>query len=267
MAKRKKRGKKPTPPKLRQREVLIDLGRELPVDEVRIYPDGRVELRHAGVPLNPERAHTQISYDRSKRPKIQSRASVAGTRLASHPNQILEVADRVFWVDTNSRDHSGERVHTTATLLAQRFQQTATHTAYRWQRAHGLEFRGPVDRPEAFAWSETIERVRRNPSRLPHWHICLVVDSDLDLLASINARAMPIWRDYYLPANFSFVYASADVGKHDPLNAMMRLCDGEASRLFDAVVRAEKGKLEPMQESVIGGPSLRVWQAINTPAA
>jgi len=127
-----------------------------------------------------------------------------------------------------------------------------------------MEFRGHVERPEAFAWCEIIERMRRNPRRLLHWNICLIVDSDLELLEKINSRDEPVWRDYYLPPNFSLVYASADVGvSTDPLNKMMSYCDKDATRLFELAVRADPNEEVLRELSVVGGPSVRFWNAID----
>jgi hypothetical protein len=262
-----KRRKKLAVPKPRLRQVVIDLGEANPVDEVRLYLDGRLELRYQGMPRKPSQARADISYDRPKGAKVQSRSFSNDSLLPTHPNQILERADRIFWVDTSSHDSRGRRIHTTATIAAEPHSRTATHTEYRFTRSGGLEFHGDIDRPEALAWAEFMERLRRHPDVLPQWTVCLVVDSDLERLSSINARTTPIWGDYFLPSNFCLVYASADIGKSEPLNAMMRRCDADSRRLFEVATQADQGALAALQQSLIGGPPVRIWNPQDAPTA
>jgi hypothetical protein len=49
---------------------------------------------------------------------------------------------------------------------------------------------------------------------------------------------MPIIDDFYLPADFTLIYASADVGKEYVPNRLISLCDKEANSVL-ARIKAE----------------------------
>lgn len=176
-----------------------------------------------------------------------------------HPNASLDTADLIFWIDTNTKVLAGQKIHTTAIVRAQPIGRTAQFTYLAWERVRGFEFRGEVERPEAFAWCELIEGVRRDPRRLLQWRICIVVDSDLGKLADINARRQPVWRDYWLPPNFELLYASADAGGGEPLNWLMAIVDRQASLIYDSVARRDPDGRNASEVSRLGGPAIRSW--------
>ena len=216
--------------------------------------------------MAPESAQSRIVFDRPKGPKVESSAPISGARLASHPNQTLDFADRIIWIDTSSRDYGGVQLHATATILGEPAQRVESHLLLALQRGQGLEFRGEVERPEAFAWAEIIERIRRNPKRLLGMRIVVVVDSDLGRLADINARKVPVWGSYMLPTNFELLYASADVGVgHSALNKLMSACDADSVRLSELAQRTDPKGVLPKELSVVGGPSVRIWNATDQP--
>jgi hypothetical protein len=98
-----------------------------------------------------------------------------------------------------------------------------------------------------------------NPKRLLNWSVLLVVDSALDLLADINARAEPVWGDFILPPGFQFIYASADVGKELGLNAMMSRCDRSASALLKQIIATDPSGAGVLERSIVGGVPFRRW--------
>ena len=55
--------------------------------------------------------------------------------------------------------------------------------------------------------------------------IAIVVDSDLGEIDFYNKRTRPIVPGYFLPKNFSLVYASADSGSENLANHMLKLSD------------------------------------------
>ncbi len=267
MSKHKKRKKAPTPHKPRVRAVECDFGAPVSLDEVRISKDGLVEFRSSGEVRVPVQAHTEIAYERAKGKKVQSRAWTEGTKVTWHPDQIVASAERVYWIDTSSRNHSGERVHATAMLIGRAVRSTETRGEFVFGLPAGLEFRGEVEKPEAFAWAEVIERIHRSSGRPRGGKILVVVDAELNLLASINARRIPVWGEYYLPANFSLIYASADVGKSELLNRLMRRCDRESRSLMDTVIRDGAQSTDPFEPSLVCGPVVREWHPVGPPAA
>ena len=134
--------------------LQVDFGEPVSLNGVRIHQDGKIEFLRNDDVMVPKSAHTQISYDRPKGPKVLSRAYTSGARLNSHPNATLDSADRIYWIDTNSMLVEDQLIHTTCIILGEPVGHTPNFTFLRYQKVHGLEFRGPCERPEAFVWCE-----------------------------------------------------------------------------------------------------------------
>src|SRR5260370_1082882 len=84
---------------------------------IRAYPDGQVEFLLDNEPVEATEAHVELSYDRPKGSKAIARATATGSRWPSHPHDVLGNADRIYWVDTNSREVNGQWVHATVVMI------------------------------------------------------------------------------------------------------------------------------------------------------
>ena len=254
----KRRAKQSKP---RLRSVSFDLGEPKRLTEIRIDRAGRLTLVGEDGTVEPIASTAELSYARPKRPKVIARANVGPGTPPLHPDSAIETADRIFIVDTSSRDVGTERLHATAVLIAQPIGERDGQTLIGWQRHVGFEFRGVVDRPEAFAWCELIERLRRTIDGRGFRRVCIVVDSHLGELEKMNSREAPIWREYMLPPAFEILYASADAGG-SVLSAWMRECDKESVKLSRKIESATSAP-ELLETSLVGGPQLRVWRPVD----
>ncbi|HRQ78375.1 MAG TPA: hypothetical protein PLY94_07220 [Gemmatimonadaceae bacterium] len=258
MGSKKKRAKHTKP---RLRTVTFDLGVDQRLTAIRVDTSGRLTLMSEDGPIEPVASTTELSYDRAKGPKIVARTESGPGTPPLHPDNAIETADRVFVIDTSSRDVGDDRLHTSAVLIAQPVEKRGDQVFFGWQRHIGFEFRGRIDRPEAFAWSELIERLRISVREKGLKRVCIVVDAHLGDLASINARTKPLWATYMLPDGFELVYASADASG-TLLSAWMRVCDKESAKL-SRKVEASPSSPASFVASVVGGPQLRIWNPID----
>jgi hypothetical protein len=105
---------------------------------------------------------------------------------------------------------------------------------------------------ENIAWVQVIQAIHRNPSYRPDCQIGIVVDSDLENLDRYNYRALPVFGDFYLPANMKFIYASSERPGETYMNTMIALADKEAGRLLDYILREgrDEGLRQPVNEPV-----------------
>jgi len=248
--------------KERNQSVTVRFDEPTALNGVKIHHDGQIEFLKDDKPVEPKEAKVELWYDRPKGPKILTHTSASGTRWPSHPHQTFGNADRIYWVDTNSREVDGQWIHATAVILGEPSHRL-DKTYLKCQLVHGFEFRGNLSKPERFAWCEVIERLRMNPHRLLNWNIYLVVDSDLGALSQINARASRIWNDFALPPRFQFAYASADVGMDLPVNAIMAKCDKMAGELLEQILRKDASGAEVKEISLVGSVPMRRWDPLD----
>lgn len=87
--------------------------------------------------------------------------------------------------------------------------------------------------PEVGAWVAIIEALSPKVRGM----MALVVDSELGDLPLFNARAKPIFENFYLPPNVQLIYASAERDSSSPLNKAMKMCDDDANAILDVVLK------------------------------
>ncbi|MFJ4088458.1 hypothetical protein [Pseudomonas psychrophila] len=82
---------------------------------------------------------------------------------------------------------------------------------------------GPDVNPELLGWHLNIDRLAMVPE-LNTKRIGVIVDTELGLLPDINARKIPYYEKYILPANMTLIYASSDKPELF-VNQMIKHCD------------------------------------------
>lgn len=80
------------------------------------------------------------------------------------------------------------------------------------------------EKPENCNWKYLIEFIMHHKQFHKKARIALVVDSDLGNIPDYNERVKPIYKKYFLPDNFTLIYATSDK-KESLFNSMIRLCD------------------------------------------
>lgn len=81
-----------------------------------------------------------------------------------------------------------------------------------------------TERPENCNWYRLIDFIKNHKIYNSKQKIGLIVDSDLGEIVNYNNRLKPIYKDYFLPDNFTLIYATSDK-KDSLLNLMIKLCD------------------------------------------
>jgi hypothetical protein len=95
----------------------------------------------------------------------------------------------------------------------------------------------PEDLPaEKFGWLALIQgflRDRRNAAK----RVGFVTDHDLDNHTLYNGRKTPIFKDEYLPANFTMMYGRSDGPNENLLNHLVKLCDKKSTDVLNELGR------------------------------
>jgi hypothetical protein len=88
--------------------------------------------------------------------------------------------------------------------------------------------------PEKFGWMTEIQRINsEHLSRSKKFVI--VTDHDLDNHTSYNAKKAPLFKDFYLPDNFTLMYGRGDGPTQNLLNYLVKQCDKESSEVLSMI--------------------------------
>lgn len=217
--------------------VTLDMGKSTTANGYMYDPKtGKVAVLNNGEILKPQKAFVEQSYERTKKPKVLNRIETHPDILFANPNRILEQFDTIYAVDTNTKVINSRKVSVTGIVVGENIKNIIQkQTAIRYRAIFCLEFRNLSCKPENLGWSEAIKGICRTSKYNKRKRIALVVDSDLGLLDAYNNREKPLIKDYFLPENFSLIYASTDSGKENISNKMLKLADRISNLIFDNI--------------------------------
>lgn len=90
---------------------------------------------------------------------------------------------------------------------------------------------------ETVTWMEAIKKLQEIiPSDKK---VGIVIDSELGNLEGYNNRTIPIFGQWYLPENYTFMYATADASD-EWCNKMIKQCDKTASQRLKEIIASPK---------------------------
>jgi hypothetical protein len=223
--------------KPRSRHITFDFGKPTTINAVSYDPKtGLTQMFHDGVPVSPERAVVEQAYERNKGPKVLVWTSVPFDKAFANPNRALEHYSEIYAVDTNTKMISGELVSVSGVVGGVNI-PVPGHTAIRYRPIHCVEFRGIEGNPEKVGWVEAIEGISRSPMFSPQKKYALIVDAYLDKLVSFNERSEPMIDGFYLPPEFTLVYASTDTANETLANQMLALADKISTVILSGIER------------------------------
>lgn len=224
--------------KPRTMSVTVDYGEPTTINGISLDPkSGEVKFLNEGQPIIPKRAWIESNYARgNKGPKILLRAPLSSEQdLILNPSRIVKDFNLVYAIDTNTQKIGNDQISVSGIVLGK--MHSFLPDIFLYAPVHCLEFRNIKTTPENVAWKSVIEMIQRNPGFRPALKVALIVDSDLDNLKRYNERDVPISESFYLPGNFRFIYASADVGIENVPNKLIRIADKESSQLLDFIAQ------------------------------
>lgn len=141
--------------------------------------------------------------------------------------------DLIIGIDTNTKIIDGESVSVSGVIncIVQKApESTGYYVNFPWNGA--MIFRNcPKELPpEKFGWL-TLLRDRRNVAK----RVGFVTDHDLDNHILYNGRKTPIFKDEYLPANFTMMYGRSDGPNENLLNHLVKLCDKKSTEVLNEI--------------------------------
>lgn len=254
-------GKRKDKKKPRSYSVTLDMGEQVTANGMYYDPkSGKVALLNNGRELTAKKVTVEQNYDRKKGPKVLNRAVLKPREMFVNPNRALEQFDEIYAVDTNTKELKSIMVSVSGIVGGKNTKTIiSNHTSVTYRPLKCLEFHNVTHKPENLGWMQAINAVMRAPQYNHRNRVAIIVDSDLGMINSYNHREAAIYSDFYLPDNFSLIYASADSGSENIANKMIKLADNISSVILGKLeLSMEHEKLEAVSGEEY--THFRVWE-------
>jgi hypothetical protein len=201
---------------------------------VGLTADGRV--------IPPAVTYSQTHYEgQSGKEKVIARIQGKAIRDTAALMRCLSSSfDLLIAIDTNTKNINGEKISVSGVLFCV-VQETDEATNYNvnfpWEGM--IIFRNCPEElpPEKFGWLTTIQEFLRDHQDASV-RVGFVTDHDLGNHALYDGRKTPIFKQEYLPANFSMMYGRSDGPDENLLNHLVKLCDRKSTELLNEIERS-----------------------------
>ena len=211
----------------RPRDQYVYIGYREPFQGVA-FENGQVFVAPlSGEKVKADAVLSQTQYTRrSGREKVLSSVPNAATfDVVSH---LASQFDVIWAIDTNTREISGSAVSVSSILECRALNAPTARVGIAHGKAGNFIFRNcPDGEAERWAWSKLVAMITSNRAYSDNLRTAIITDHDLTMHSKYNDRTSPIYRDLYLPPNFTLVYASSDAAEN-VLNALMMKCDSDS---------------------------------------
>jgi hypothetical protein len=222
-------------PKPREIQMVVDFGKITTIDGVGITYDNEIEFLQNGVPIKPKNAYLQTIYKKAQGQKKLSKIWLDSDKLFIDSHNVLQKSfDLIYAIDTNTKEINNSFLSVACIVLCkiQRIKGMNQSLAF-FAPVHWFEFRNIKGKIENCVWKFVIERITSNPDYETSMKVCLIVDADYGSITDFNARKKPLFEEFYLPKNFTLVYAYARSGRKEQLpNILISSCDKESKNLM-----------------------------------
>lgn len=196
--------------------------------------NGKLDVLHSETEesLLKDGSTLSIGYFRENgKPKILSEIpSNDGNHYTDLIRQVLKY-DRILAIDTNTYTTSDEVI---SIGIAHQIFGVPIGYEYNFHYipiSRPFIIKGQTEKPENQNWVNFIKFLQNHKSHSPELKIGIIVDSDLGNIPTYNSRTKPIFEDYYLPSNFTLIFAS-DAAKDSFLNVAISKCHNLANEAY-----------------------------------
>lgn len=221
------------------------------VGEAKLTPDGELILRDKnGKDITPLTMERKVGYKReNKNHKIQVSQSASSQMLSFSGIKELLKYDSIFFIDTNN-PKKNDQIYISAFVSVELEQvENEIKMICPEERIHFYEFHNVQVKPELLGIYKLIQDIKSSTSDLDQKNFLIVTDTEENLLKDINNKTIPLYKNHYLPPNFSLAYASTDTGAW-VTNKPIRFCDKQANIYYDSLKKENlpKTPLRPLEE-------------------
>jgi len=224
------------------RKQVVMVGTDEPIKGLH-YDKDKMQLM--GITKDDRQIETQTTFSQtiyigdSGKEKVTSRIQDRVIPDAKDLLRHLSSFDLIIGVDTNTRTINSEEVSVTG-IIHLRLVPVPDETGYNgiMQMPGFLLFRNcPKElHPEKFAWINIINRFNRDPGNR-HRRFSIVTDHDLGNHIPFNKRQTAIFKEFYMPDNFTLMYGRGDGSSDNILNDLIKKCDKKSTDVLNCFER------------------------------
>ncbi len=233
---------KNTPKYKRENQILSE--KKLNVmknEEIRFrYDKGQIIITDKNdVPFDLGKQTMIRSYQGKNKKRIIAKA----TNLDFATDQVgswAENFDRIFAIDSNTHPQKCNDYYCSVGFVyhgevekINEYQRSMTCKPYLF-----FDWYAPKEiKVEPITWMETIKKLQQIIPK--EQKVGIVVDSELGNLEGYNNRTIPLYNEWFLPENYTLIYATAD-SSDEWCNKIIKECDKAATQRLDEVLKNPK---------------------------
>lgn len=141
-------------------------------------------------------------------------------------HKLLTGFDLIFAIDTNTITIKDKLVSVAFCFMGNVYYTSENVIECKYGHFNNFEYNSlNSSEAEKKGVYDTIQSIISNKNYNEKLNIAIISDADLIQHQKINNCEIPILNDFFLPANFQLLYASADSGSENILNRLIKLCD------------------------------------------
>ncbi len=224
--------------KPRETSILFEMIEPTKLTSIKIE-EGQIKLLDSNGEVIAKNIYQQNTYKRiGKDNKVLNQIKLNVSKYSNEIDALLQY-DIIYAVDTNTKNFNGENLSITSRQCCEFNSNKTTITFYPFGLACIKNI--PNMNQEKFGIKLLISNILCDKNYNKNLKIGIIIDHDLGNLMKYNNRELPIYNDWYLPDNFTLIYASSDTGKEYLTNILISACDKEANNFFEEV---KKGNIQ-----------------------
>lgn len=209
------------------RNTFIEINLDEPVScsGCRVGPAGQIELLADGKPITPASVNLSRCYDGKKKETIISQIPANPNQIQLIDNPIIALLnfDVIIAIDTNTITINGNNVSVACTNIC-KLEKECNYITASYFPVEAYEFWNAKISPEKLAWCILIELIINKKSYSKNLKFAIITDHDRKQHSLFNTQKISIMENFYLPKNFTLVYATSDKGS-ELLNILVKACD------------------------------------------
>ena len=203
--------------------------------------NGEVSIRlPAGKKEKPDYVFSQVQFTRKKGSEKIVNSIPNGTAI-DIPSYLASNFNRVFAIDTNTKQIDNNKISVCSIIESYFGNKQNNQISFFYRKCGILLFKNcPDNLEEKFSWVKFIKLIISSQNYNDNLKYAIITDHDFGNHNKYNNKELPLIRGFYLPNNFTLIYASSDTGKEFLLNKLIIKCEKDAKRILS---KFEKNKI------------------------
>lgn len=225
------------------REQAFLIGSSKPLTGM-YYDKDRMEFTELttadGHKIMPMRSFSQVYYlgESGKERIINRIQDKVISNLGDLMRYVTSAFDKIFAIDTNTKHVQNEKISVSSIIEGVVSNLNDSNKYKITYMLNGIIlFRNcPSEIPaEKFGWLKLIQIINSNKVNITR-RFALVTDHDMDNHDHYNKKTLPILDNFYLPPNFTLIYARGDAEGKNFLNLFIKECEKRSSIVLKSIL-------------------------------